>query len=197
MPPSKPAERDSKPPARITPAPIEDVPPLPWSPRLEHELYREPFWVVFVFGVAFAVGDLLGADHVGVRQWIDGPGTLAALLVALTTAADRLTVREDGLVLSGPLLKRRYSWKAIEGVQRHGSKKVKLDLGHRGTRTFKYDGLKGRPTADLVAGVVERLRGYNTSALTSYRVSLSWGAAVFLPAVAAVVAATAWALIKG
>jgi hypothetical protein len=74
---------------------------------------------------------------------------------------------------------------------------VVIDLGHRGTRTFKYDGLKRRPTADQVAGVVERLRSYNTSALTSYRVSLSWGAVVFLPAVAAVVAATAWALIKG
>ncbi|MEU4391729.1 hypothetical protein [Kribbella sp. NPDC023855] len=55
----------------------------------------------------------------------------------------------------------------------------------------------GGPSAEQVAGVVERLRGYSTSALTSYRVSLSWGAAVFLPAAAAVVAATAWALFKG
>jgi hypothetical protein len=37
----------------------------------------------------------------------------------------------------------------------------------------------------------------NTSGLTRYRVSLSWGAAVFLPAVSAVVAATGWALFKG
>ncbi|MDX6282730.1 MAG: hypothetical protein QOH03_3801 [Kribbellaceae bacterium] len=100
-------------------------------------------------------------------------------------------------MLRGPLLRRRYSWKAVDGVQRRGPKKVVIDLGHRGTRTFSYDGLNGRPTADQVAGVVERLRGNNTSALTSYRVSLSWGAVVFLPAVVAVAAATAWALIKG
>lgn len=109
----------------------------------------------------------------------------------------RLTVRSDELVLRGPLLRRRYSWKAVDGVRRRGPKKVVIDLGHRGTRTFKYDGLNGRPTADQVAGVVERVRGNNPSALTSYRVSLSWGAVVFLPAVAAVVAVTAWALIKG
>ena len=149
MPPSSPGERDPKAPARVTPAPIEAVPPLPWSPRLKHHLYH------------------------------------------------RLTVRTDELVLRGPLLRRRYSWKAVDGVRRRGQKKVVIDLGHRGTRTFKFDGVNGRPTADQVAGVVERLRGYNTSALTSYRVSLSWGAVVFLPAVVAVAAAIAWALIKG
>jgi hypothetical protein len=100
-------------------------------------------------------------------------------------------------VLRGPVLRRRYSWKAVDGVQRRGPKKVVIDLGHRGTRSFKYDGVNGRPTADQVAGVVERVRCNNTSALTSYRVSLSWAAVVLLPAVVAVVAATAWVLIKG
>ncbi|MEV6410698.1 hypothetical protein [Kribbella sp. NPDC051718] len=149
MPPSSPGERDPKAPARVTPAPLKSVPPLPWSPRLRYRLFQ------------------------------------------------RLTVRTDELVLCGPLLRRRYSWKAVDGVQRRGEKKVVVDLGHRGTRTFKYDGLNGRPTADQVAGVVERVRGNHTSALTSYRVSLSWGAVVFLPAVVAVAAVTAWALIKG
>ncbi|MFI5711387.1 hypothetical protein [Kribbella sp. NPDC051620] len=149
MPPSSPGASDPQPPARVTPAPLKSVPPLPWSPRLKYRLYHG------------------------------------------------LTVRTDELVLRGPLLRRRYSWKAVDGVQRRGEKKVVIDLGHRGRRTFKYDGLNGRPTADQVAGVVERLRGNNTSALTSYRVSLSWGAVVFLPAVVAVAVAIAWALIKG
>jgi hypothetical protein len=82
-------------------------------------------------------------------------------------------------------------------VLRRGQKGVRLDLGHRGIRTFEFDGLDGAPAADHVAAVIERVRRDHTSALTSYRVSLSWGAAVFLPAVAAVVAATGWALIKG
>ncbi|WP_020388003.1 PH domain-containing protein [Kribbella catacumbae] len=197
MPPSKPAERESKPPVRVTPAPIESVPPLPWSPRLEHHLFREPLWLLFVFGTVFTVNDLIQADQVPWWRWASGPIALGLLWNAMKIAFERLTVTEGGLVVRGPLLRRRYSWKALDGVQRRGQKKVTLDLGHRGTKTFEFDGKQGAPTADLVAGVVERLRGYNTSALTSYRVSLSWGAAVFLPAVAAVVAATAWALIEG
>ncbi|NEA34527.1 hypothetical protein [Streptomyces sp. SID13031] len=190
MPPSNPGEQDPQAPARA-------VPPLPWSPRLEHHLYREPFWLIFVFGVVLSLIDLTRSDDLGLRQWVSGPVALLLLWGGLSIAAGRLTVRTDGLVLRGALLRRRYSWKAVDGVQRRGEKKVVIDLGHRGTRTFKYDGVSGRPSADEVAGVVERLRGYNTSALTSYRVSLSWGAAVFLPAAAGVVAATAWALIKG
>lgn len=173
------------------------MPPLPWRPRLDQRLEREPFWVVFVLTTVLAVADLTTADDPGWRQWVSGPVALSLLWGALAPAADRLAVREEGLVFTGPLLRRRYSWKAVEAVRRRGPKKVDIDLGHRGTRTFRYDGGPGRPAADEVAGVVERLRGYNTSALTSYRVSLSWGAAVFLPAAAAVIAAMAWALIKG
>jgi hypothetical protein len=176
---------------------MEAVPPRPWSPQLEAQLQRAPFWLIFAFGVALSVIDLVRSDDPGLRQWVSGPVGLLVLWGALAAAADRLTVRDDELVLRGPVLRRRYSWKAVDGVQRRGRKKVVIDLGHRGSRTFKYDGLNGRPSADEVAGVVERLRCYNTSALTSYRVSLSWGAVVFLPAVVAVVAATAWALIKG
>ncbi|GAA0951515.1 hypothetical protein GCM10009554_53100 [Kribbella koreensis] len=197
MPPSSPGEPNRKAPARVTPAPMEAVPPLPWSPRLEHHLYREPFWLIFVFGVVLTVIDLTRTEDPGWRQWVSGPVALFLLWGALAVVTDRLTVRTDELVLRGPVLRRRYSWKAVDGVRRRGEKKVIVDLGHRGARTFKYDGKGGRPDADQVAAVVERLRSYNTSALTSYRVSLSWGAVVFLPAVVAVAAATAWALIKG
>ncbi|MEV8374204.1 hypothetical protein AB0P21_15790 [Kribbella sp. NPDC056861] len=158
---------------------------------------REPFWVVFALLVVLKVVDLLEGDDGGWLHWVDGPVAVALLWYELGRAIERLTIHDDELVLRGTLLRRRYSWKAVDGVERHGRKKVTVDLGHRGKRTFKYDGENGRPPADQVAGVIERKRGYNTSALTSYRVSLSWGAAVFLPAVAAVVAATAWAWIKG
>lgn len=198
MPPSSPAERNPKPLVpTVSPAPIEAVPPLPWRPRLEHSLFREPLWLLFVFGTGLTVSDLIQADQVPWYRWASGPVALGLLWNAMKVAFERLTVIEGGVVVRGPLLRRRYTWKAIEGVQRHGKKKVTLDLGHRGTKTFEFDGRNTAPTADQVAGVVERLRLYNTSALTSYRVSLSWGAAVFLPAVAAVAAATAWALIKG
>jgi hypothetical protein len=197
LPPSNPGEQVPKTPARVSAVPIEAVPPLPWSPRLAYDVSREPFWVIFALLVVVRVVTLVEDDHHGWLDWVQGPVTVMLLWYELGRAIERLTVHDDALVLRGQVLRRRYSWKAVDGVERRGQKKVTVDLGHRGKRTFKYDGENGRPSADQVAGVIERKRGYNTSALTSYRVSLSWGAAVFLPAVAAVVAATAWALIKG
>jgi hypothetical protein len=197
LPPSSPGERDPKAPARVTPVPIETVPPLPWRPRLEDHVFRDPIWLLLLFFVAGTVFQLVHEDHVAWWQWTAPPALLFSFWVSLKIAFEQLTLGTDGIVIRGPLLRRRYSWKAVDGVRRRGKKKVVLDLGHRGTRTFEFDGKDGTADPDHVAAVVERLRGYNTSALTSYRVSLSWGAAVFLPAVAAVVAATAWALIKG
>jgi hypothetical protein len=54
-----------------------------------------------------------------------------------------------------------------------------------------------RWTKAEVAGVVERMRSVSTSGLERGRLSLSWGAAVFLPAVLVVVAGSVWALSKG
>lgn len=72
-----------------------------------------------------------------------------------------------------------------------------IDLGRYGRRTVRFDGKGGRPGTGEVAGVLERVRSLSTSGLVRARLSLSWGAAVFLPAAAAVLAATAWALFKG
>jgi hypothetical protein len=72
-----------------------------------------------------------------------------------------------------------------------------IDLGRRGRHSFEYDATNARPSALDVAGVLERGRLLSTSGLTRYKVSLSWGAAVFLPAVAVVVFSTALALFKG
>ena len=196
LPPNSAAEQQPEPPARVTPAPIEAVPPLPWSPALDKHLYREPFWVLFLFGVALSAVDLVRAEDVAVAVGVRSSGSPSA--VGRAEGGERADVRprgrtgDRGSAAAPPL--------QLEGGRRGESarrKKVTIDLGHRGSRTFEYAGRQGAPSADQVAGVVERLRGYSTSALTSYRVSLSWGAAVLLPAAAAVVAATAWALFKG
>jgi hypothetical protein len=160
-------------------------------------MLRDPLWVIPALALVLAVFDLARAENLGWWDWVRAPAFLLLLWSGMNVAFERLTISAEGVLLRGPLLRRWYSWKAVEGVQRRGDGKVILDLGHRRSRTFEFSVKNGGPPADHVAGVVERLRGDSTSALTSYRVSLSWGAAVFLPAAAAVVAATAWALFKG
>ncbi|GAA1596945.1 hypothetical protein GCM10009789_58680 [Kribbella sancticallisti] len=147
--------------------------------------------------VGFKVVDLVRDDQISWWEWGSAPGALLALWGVLVPAVERLTVTSDGIVVSGPVLRRKYSWRTIEAIELGRKPNVTVDLGRRGRHTFSYDGKNGRPSQVEVAGVLQRGWFLNTSGLTTYRVSLSWGAAVFLPAVAAVVAATAWALFKG
>jgi len=174
--------------------PADKVPSLPWSPPLEPTETRGNLWPLCLVGLGFAAVQLAGADD---PSWQWGTAALLGpLWETLKAACARWTVTDDGLVITGPLLRRTYSWATVSAIEVRRYQ-VTVDVGGRRRRTGRFDGRKGRPAAPEVAGVMARVRSLNTSGLQPVRVSLSWGAAVILPAAGAVLAATAWALFKG
>lgn len=170
--------------------PAATIPDLPWITAVDRGDPDSRIWMVFVAASGFSVIGLLTAAD---PSWLDMAGAASLLMPLYETlrrACDRLAVTPDGLVATGVLLRRRISWAAISGVEARRYQ-LTVDLGRHGRRTWRFDGRKGRPAAAEVGGVVERLRSVNTSGLARYRWSLSWGAAVFLPAAGATVAAVA------
>jgi hypothetical protein len=170
--------------------PAATIPDLPWITAVDRGDPDSRIWMVFVAASGSSVIGLLTAAD---PSWLDMAGAASLLMPLYETlrrACDRLAVTPDGLVATGVLLRRRISWAAISGVEARRYQ-LTVDLGRHGRRTWRFDGRKGRPAAAEVGGVVERLRSVNTSGLARYRWSLSWGAAVFLPAAGATVAAVA------
>lgn len=176
--------------------PVAYHPPLPWTPTTKSGEFPGHFWLLPLAGIALTAVDLFSADELGWTDWLSGPGLLVMLWGMLKPACERWTIGEDGLVVTGLLLRRWYPWAAITGVSAR-KYEVAIELGRRPRRTARFDGTNGRPSAAEVAGVVERVRSVSTSGLERGRLSLSWGAAVFLPAVLVVVAGSVWALSKG
>jgi hypothetical protein len=173
------------------------MPPLPWLPRAKPaEDYLLPFTIVMTLGFVLSGLDLVNDDHIRWWDWLKAPVGLLGLWSMLGLVVSRLTVRADGIVITRRLVRREASWDLVERVEVDGQA-MTIDLGRRGRHSFEYDAKNARPSALDVAGVLERGRLLSTSGLTRYKVSLSWGAAVFLPAVAVVVFSTALALFKG
>jgi hypothetical protein len=176
--------------------PAATIPDLPWITAVEPGDPGSRLWLLFAAGSGYSVIGLLTAGDPRWWEMAGAAGLLVPLYETLRQACDRLAVTPDGLVATGVLLRRRISWAAISGVEaRHYQ--LTVDLGRHGRSTWRFDGRKGRPAAAEVGGVVERLRSLNTSGLAHYRWSLSWGAAVFLPAAGATIAAVARGVFGG
>jgi len=176
--------------------PAATIPDLPWIPAVEPGEIGSRRWLVLVVASGCSVIGLLTVGDPSWWELVGAAGLLMPLYETLRRACDRLAITPDGLVVTGVLLKRRISWAAISGVEARRYQ-LTVDLGRRGRRTWRFDGRKGRPAAAEVGGVVERLRSLNTSGLARHRWSLSWGAAVFLPAATATAVAIARGVFAG
>jgi hypothetical protein len=176
--------------------PAATIPDLPWIPAVESGDHDSRLWLVFAAATGTSVISLLTAGDPRWWEMAGAAGLLMPLYETLRRACDRLAVTPDGLVVTGVLVKRRISWAAISRVEARRYQ-LTVELGRRGRRTWRFDGRKERPAAAEVGGVVERLRSLNTNGLARHRWSLSWGAAVFLPAATATAVAIARGVFGG
>ncbi|MET9318301.1 PH domain-containing protein [Kribbella sp. NPDC003505] len=108
----------------------------------------------------------------------------------------RLTVTAEGFEIRGVLRKRAFPWSAIERLQVRRYE-VSVDLGRHGREAWRFDGQHGRPSAQEVAALLERLRLASPRTGTGRRTTPSWGAAVLLAGTAASISTAVVGLLVG